>query len=280
MTNRFAVRHDPEDILMIAGYPAPPIDPIDRRHAAAAIFKLMANKEDTRQVFEVIYSLSGDSYHRMFERFAAEPYGRRFLRDQLDVEPILNDRAALRALPAGSLGRAYLAFMEAENLSAEGVTGAAQEAGCDYACDTQFPDYRRLNRHMEVVHDLWHVVTGYERDALGELCLLAFTYEMTHSEGLRWIATVGGLVSKAERPGLPILKAIDEGHRNGRRAAWLPSMDVETLLPRPLDEVRRLFNVEEPRVYASIAPEDRDAILRPRVTRTQAEREAGAAAAA
>jgi ubiquinone biosynthesis protein COQ4 len=34
------------------------------------------------------------------------------------------------------------------------------------------------------VHDIWHVLTGYRRDALGEACLVAFSYAQTR--GLGW----------------------------------------------------------------------------------------------
>ena len=41
------------------------------------------------------------------------------------------------------------------------------------------------------MHDLWHVVTGYGRDELGEACLLAFTYAQNKNRGVGFIAFVG-----------------------------------------------------------------------------------------
>ena len=36
-------------------------------------------------------------------------------------------------------------------------------------------DERWMGERLRDIHDLFHVITGYGRDALGELCLLAFT---------------------------------------------------------------------------------------------------------
>ena len=41
------------------------------------------------------------------------------------------------------------------------------------------------------MHDLWHVTTGYGRDALGELSLLAFTYAQEQNRGIGAIALYG-----------------------------------------------------------------------------------------
>ena len=41
------------------------------------------------------------------------------------------------------------------------------------------------------MHDLWHVTTGYGRDALGELSLLAFTYAQEKIEGIGAIVLYG-----------------------------------------------------------------------------------------
>src|SRR3546814_8645278 len=37
-------------------------------------------------------------------------------------------------------------------------------------------------------HDLFHILTGYGRDALGEQCVLAFSYSQTPSWGTLFIA--------------------------------------------------------------------------------------------
>ena len=265
----------PEKIEWINGFATPPSPPIKPLHALASVYRLVRNKEDTRQVFEIIQSLSGRSNKRLFQRFSMSPYGQRVLNEPVRLEEILSDREQLRTLPDGSVGRAYLDFMESEDLTAEGLLDAAKDAGIDLSAYPEIKDYTHAFKHLEISHDLWHVLTGYGRDALGELCNLAFTRAQTGNPGIRLITFIGGLATKSEKPGQPFWRAISEGATIGRNAGWLLEHDVEALLPLPLDEARIKLNIAEPTVYNSIPNEVKQGLLKPRVTKTQSERERG-----
>src|SRR5271168_3988197 len=97
--------------------------PADTRLHPIAAFRAMRNltrdKEDTRQVFLLNNALRGKTTLRQFARFRQSETGRAVLAEHRSLLDRLNDRAALAALPAGTLGRAYYDFMAAENLSAE-----------------------------------------------------------------------------------------------------------------------------------------------------------------
>ena len=123
------------DADRIDGIPVPPSLPVRPLHALISVGRLVRNKEDTRQVFEIIKALAGGAGRRLFARFLATPYGRRVVTEPVRIEKFLGDRELLRALPEGSLGRAYLAFMEGENLTPEGLLAAAGEAGLHAADD-------------------------------------------------------------------------------------------------------------------------------------------------
>ncbi|MBI1365553.1 MAG: ubiquinone biosynthesis protein [Alphaproteobacteria bacterium] len=263
-----------EKVEWIGGYPTPPAPPIRPLHALSSVIKLVRNKEDTRQVFEAVSALSGRSGKRMFRRFLSTDYGRRVIAEPVRLEEILSDRARLRALPEGSFGRAYLAFMEGENLTVEGLRAAAKEADVDFDKPTDFESYRRLFMHTQVSHDLWHVLTGYGRDAIGEMCNLCFTRAQSKNPGFRLIIWVGILAMKRERPDLPIWKAANEARRMGLKAQWVLGCDVEELLPLPLAEARRRLNILTPEIYNSIPDEAKRTILKPKVAETQAQREA------
>ena len=263
----------PEKIEWINGFATPPSLKVRPLHALISVFRLIANKEDTRQVFEILQALSGRSGKRVFERFTASDYGRRVVREPVRLETVLGDREKLRAMPEGSLGRVYLDFMEGENLSPEGLLGAAEEAGIDFRAETQFEEYRRLFLHLDVSHDLWHVLTGYGRDALGELCNLVYTRAQTGNSGFKLIVMIGFLAQKLEQPGAPIGKALAEAKRMSRKAEWVLEHDVEALLPLPLEEVRRRLNITTPHVYNAVPGEIKDNLLKPKLAKTQTERE-------
>ena len=270
----------PEDIEWLNGFATPPTPAVQPFHALLSVWRLIRNKEDTRQVFEIVQALAGRNGKQLFQRFTSTPYGRRIVTEPVKLEEVLSDRDALRALPDGSLGRAYLDFMEGENLTADGLLDAADEAGIDFRGETQFEEYRRLFLHLDVSHDLWHVLTGYGRDALGELCNLAYTYEQTRNPGFRLIIFIGLIAQKLEQPAQPIWKAINEAGRMGKRAGWVLEHDVEELLKLPLDEARRVLNITDPAAYKLVPDEIKQGLLKPKIAQTQSEREKDKAALA
>jgi ubiquinone biosynthesis protein COQ4 len=280
MAQKFQTEVPADQIVWVNGFPTPPDLPIRPLHAAISVGKLILNKEDTRQVYEVVQDLAGNAGKRLFKRFTDTPYGRRVVAEPVRLEEILSDREMLRSLPEGSVGRAYLAFMEGENLTPDGLLGAAEEAGIDYRGETQFEEFRRLFLHLSVSHDLWHVLTGYGRDALGELCNLVFTRKQTRNPGLILINRVGMVAQKLSQPKAPVFRCVEEAARIGDSVDFLLQRDVGAMLPRPLAEARAELGFVAPAVYNSVPAEIRNSILKPRVAKTQAEREGKAAHAA
>jgi len=215
--------------------------------ALKAIRRLIRDPEDTAQVFTIVRSLAGSAIERGYRRFLKLPTAQGILSRPQELLDTLRDRESLRAMPAGSLGRAYLNFVESENLSADGLVQAS-EHGEEHWEDA---DKERYAKRLRDQHDLWHTVTGYGRDELGELCLLAFTYAQTRNRGIGFIVLVGA-VKMRERFGRGVFQAVRSGYRDGRGAAWLPGQDWEGLLTRPLDEVRRQLHIPDPTDYRSL----------------------------
>jgi ubiquinone biosynthesis protein COQ4 len=216
--------------------------------ALRAISRLLRNPDDTRQVFVVMTAMRGRSGERILKRFLATPVGRAVIAERRDLLAPLQDRAALAALPEGSLGRAYLAFMDEERLTADGLVEAS-EAGWRREVPPAAALFRNRLRDM---HDLTHIVTGYGRDSLGELSLLAFMFRHTGNPGGAMIALMGVLKAIRMGAGRVARPAVFEAFRNGGKAAWLPGQDWEALLARPLTEVRRELNIVTPTRYIEV----------------------------
>lgn len=214
------------------------------RKALAAARDLAANPGHLSKVFTIIEAMSGDTLGRIARRMAKVESGRRLLRDRPDVVDRLEDRAALARLPEGSLGREYLAFMESEQISAEGIRAAAVEGRSKEKVLPAPLDY--VFARMRDTHDLWHAVTGYKADALGELGLLAFNFAQTHNPGIALILGIG-VFKLASVPGA--LSLMIDGYRRGRKAAFLPALEWESLLEQPLADVRARLSLEAPPVY-------------------------------
>jgi ubiquinone biosynthesis protein COQ4 len=207
--------------------------------AIRAVLALHADPEDTRQIFVIFRALRGKSGVRLFDRFRASPNGKRILADRISLLAVLSDRAYLSRLPVGSVGRAYLDFIESENLSAEGLVMASE--GDDEAVS---PEVGLFRKRMRDTHDLTHILTGYGRDALGELCLLAFMNRHSRNLGqLLIIAMSWRRMPKAARG------AVREAYRHGGKARWFMDLDYEVLLVHPLEEVRRELGILPPARY-------------------------------
>lgn len=215
----------------------------DLPRAVKALRKLVANPDDLPQVFTLIESLPGGSQERFYAGFQRTEEGRELLRDEPDIVKLLSRRDWLRTLPEGSLGRAYLDFLESENISAEGIIAASKQGTEEKQDHLTF-----IRARMRDTHDLWHAVTGYKGDVKGELALLGFILAQNFHPG------IAAIISTAMVRGLAgdDLWLIADGFVRGKRAAWLPSVKWETLLDRPVTEVRKLLKVGEPRDYVPL----------------------------
>ena len=215
--------------------------------ALRAARTLASDPDDLPQVFTIIESLSGNTVHRIWKRLMKTERGQRILTERPDIVTLLEDRAALARLPEDSLGRAYLAFVEREKISGEGLR-EAQRKGMTNGMPLSDP-YDYVHSRMRDTHDLWHAVVGYHGDVLGETALLGFTFAQTHNPAIALIIGIGLL----KTIGAPQARAVIlDGYRRGSAAAWLPDQEWEKLLPLPLSEVRRRLQLEPAPVYTQI----------------------------
>jgi ubiquinone biosynthesis protein COQ4 len=221
--------------------------------ALRALRRLLKNKEDTAQVFEIMRALSGRSVPDGYARLLKTPAGGSIAFRHQELAEILSDREFLSRLPEGSVGRAYLQFTTSENISAQGLIEESRKGINQDEIDSAHP-YAWYGRRLRDVHDLWHVLTGYSRDALGEASLVAFSYAQTKSHGFGLIAAAGALKLRQEMRGVPYVQAVWEGYRHGRKAAWLPGEDYVRLLAEPLSAARARLNIARPTVYDSVDP--------------------------
>lgn len=210
--------------------------------AAAAVRGILRDPNDTAQVFRLIDALSGPTPRHLLGRFRASRAGARLLAERPRLRELLRDREALAALPEGSLGRAYLAFMTEGGLTPEGLEQASDVLGPER--DGR-DEAAWIGQRMRDTHDLWHVVTGYRGDLLGESSLLGFTFVQTGTRGIGLLAAVSLL--RAEDP--DDRRLMLDGLVRGLRAAWLPAVRWEELLAEDLEVVRARLRVGPPPSY-------------------------------
>lgn len=225
----------------------PRIRPVKALNALAGFLR---NKENTREVFRLIAALDGVPAERNFQAFKASPVGVRILGEKLDLKDALMNRDALAALPAGSLGRDYFDFVTREGLSADGFQQEMDATGERFSRAGE--DRRRFIYRLRHSHDLFHVLTGYGRDFIGELALLAFTRQHNNSRAFIFLILAGYFKARRDYPGMPVWACIREGAQLGRAANNMVNADWESLLVKPTSVVRRELNIGAPRRYLAI----------------------------
>ncbi|NJS14256.1 MAG: hypothetical protein HC788_06090 [Sphingopyxis sp.] len=209
--------------------------------------KLMADKEDTEQVFHIIEALRDTRFAKRAEAFFATPVGQDVATTNQYLPAILDDHAALRKLPVGSVAHAYADFMEREGLTAQGLVDEYAKFRVGQA---QYDDQLEMyGNRLRDTHDLFHVLTGYGRDALGEQCVLAFSYSQTPGWGVLFIAWAGARELKKQVGDFGIYAAVREGQRLGKIALSIANQDIVALLAEPLDAARARLGIGQPAAY-------------------------------
>lgn len=224
--------------------------------ALKAMRRLIANKEDTAQVFEIIRALSGRSTPKGYMRMLQSAEGARQAYRAEEFADRLNDQAWLGRFGPGTLGAAYRDFLAPRGLSAAGLTEEASKAKSS-GLQQEHP-YAWFARRKRDLHDVWHVLTGYGTDALGEACVVAFSYAQTRDLGFAFIALAAAVKFSRLRDKRPYVRAIIEGYRRGKRASWLPQEDYERLFGEDLAAVRARLKIEPAEIYMSIPVERRE----------------------
>lgn len=222
--------------------------------ALRAFRKLVANKEDTAQVFEIMRALSGRSLARGYNHMLkTQESGRQaYLAEELAHR--LDDPVWLARFEPGTVGDSYRAFREARGFTAEGLADEARKIGPQI--DAQHPVVW-YSRRIRDVHDIWHVLTGYETDALGEACVVAFSYAQTRNLGFAFIGWGAAREIQREVKSVPARRAVWQAYRNGKAAHWLPGLDYEALFAQPLEVARTRLNIRPASVYHAVSPEVR-----------------------
>lgn len=217
--------------------------------AFAALRRLLANGDDTEQVFRIMRALNGDVTQRNYRKLLRVQGGGKLAYRRLELAQRLSDRTWIDSFEPNTLGAAYRSFLDSTGYSADGLVQVSMVEGGFQGIDVEHP-YAWMGRRERDIHDIWHVLTGYKADEhLGELCLVAFSYAQTGGLGWGFIALGGALKSIRTTGRLDCLRAIWEGYRHGKRARWLHGEDYEALLQEPLAAARRRLGIADPARY-------------------------------
>jgi ubiquinone biosynthesis protein COQ4 len=201
----------------------------------------------------VFFSIGGHDEEPSWRRLVASATGSRLARERRPYPALFTDYERLRALPAGTLGREYVRELDARAIC---PVELARETEAAYVGRAFTPEHAYVRDRVRDAHDLFHTLTGYGIDVVGEAGVLSFTFGQTGNKGWAMLVLLNLLTSLLAGR-IDTGRVAWAGYRCGRRARYLPAVaDWERLLQTPLAEVRRELGIAPMRPYRPLDIDD------------------------
>lgn len=225
-----------------------PSRPVQWRRAGRAFKALALQQGDALDAtYSVVDAMGGMCEERLFQRFRKSPEGRRLLAERPNLPQILSDYEKLAALPEGTFGHAFAEVCRKSGINSMALVEAQRNMSRDYA--RLDPARQWFSDRLTVLHDLWHILSGYATQPRGEAGLVAFSY----GQGLdyRPIPFFLGLsvITRVAR-----IHELREAYRRGRQTSSLTLQRYEELLPLPLETVRALVKLPDGKAFHGPRP--------------------------
>ena len=169
----------------------------------------------------------------------ANPVIKGMLRDRyLSPEPDLD---YLASLPEGTLGHGFHALLKAKGLD----PNMLRESAFIEAHKKRGDEVGYVAERGWQLHDLYHVLTGWDTSPIGEVKVVSFTVAQTPAPYPALTMTMRPLQAALYKPELlPILfDAISEGWTLGRRTPTLIDVHWEDHWERPLAEIQKEYGL-------------------------------------
>ncbi|BBX30119.1 Coq4 family protein [Mycolicibacterium alvei] len=196
----------------------------------------------TEQIYEAFLAVEAPVFARAYHQVRVHPNGRKLFRDHPDLLGVLADDDYLASLPHGSLGHAYHSFLQTNRLDAGVFSEAdiirplAEKNGWD-------EDFYYMIRRGTAVHDLFHTISGYGPDMVGEVLNLGFHCgQMEPAGAVKHMGRMFAMATPGASPRFK-LRCYEQAVERGRRADCLMAAPWEELLPLPYREVQELLGV-------------------------------------
>lgn len=194
----------------------------------------------------------GDVFERNFNAFRATPLGSKLIKLKPDTGALLADKATLASLPAASFGCSYARYMKAGGLDETYYSG---EGRATAERENLGPDRYWFRIRCGTLHDINHLLTGYEATILGEACLMAFRFAQLRHPGLIVLCVLQCMEAKISGE-QSVFAPVFEAFRRGWNTKPFELLPWEETLHVSLASHRAWLGLSPPNHYSSsIEPE-------------------------
>jgi len=202
---------------------------IDYHRAYKAFKKLRKNPVNTIFVFEILHALNPPSLRWSLGQMMKTDSGGEAV---YNSEEISNYFPTLSTRPEGSVGKeSYKLFPNQEIL----LKISRRKLRNNNWIEAKHPINWMARRYRDT-HDIWHVLTGYSADDIGEMCLAMFSFAQTKSFG--WLMVSIAILLKQ---GITFknLSLIRNAYVRGKNAKFFLAENYDILLDEDLSTARK-----------------------------------------
>jgi ubiquinone biosynthesis protein COQ4 len=201
-----------------------------------AVVRVLGDSTKTHEIHRVEEITGRPRYRRVLAEMSSSDDYHDLLHDRPELSSEQVDYDALRALPATTLGGAYV-----RHLDSNGITADSQAAATHYVDD---PDMAYLMRRFRQTHDVWHALLGLGVTGHEEVIIHWFSWGQLRLPVSALIMVFGTMKHLVlERRWGALRHSALEAYRTGRDAKPLLGVYWEHLWEQPLDQVRARFDL-------------------------------------
>lgn len=205
--------------------------------------KMYQNPSDTRRILALAKALNGPALKRSYTKLLTSKEGGSIA---FNMPEFVDLHEKLPNCPSGSVGRA---LFDGQQYSLAYLIRASRIGKTkDAWINTKHP-YIWMARRYRDSHDIFHILTGYKMDLLGEICLGAFTYAQTGA--YQWGAIFFMGICKFAFSPMKIA-AIFEAYIRGKTCDWLLAEDYEKMIYENLNDCIKRLNIAKANIYDQI----------------------------
>jgi ubiquinone biosynthesis protein COQ4 len=222
------------------------MDPATAKRLAQAIYRTLRDSNETKEIMVAGEITSVGRMDALVPTMMASDEGRRIVADRPRIDARRVDFAALRALPEGTLGRAYADHLARCGLDPDLPTVPVTMGSSDLT--------NYLLERMRQTHDVWHAVLGLGVQPHEEVLLHAVQWSQIRTPYSALIVFFGALKHMIGERRWAILRgALPDALEAGNRAEPLLAVYWEQRWREPLEEVRARFRVRPAQQWRGMA---------------------------